>query len=68
MRSEFLYQDLEKGVFYLINKQTGDKQEAHKDGSLLKKFKVNVTGRDYKVRKSIEQQFSLPKGHILNRR
>ena len=50
MRSEFLYQDLEKGVFYLINKQTGHKQQAHKDGSLLKSFKVDVTGKDYKLR------------------
>jgi len=67
MRSDFLYQDLEKGVFYLVNKHTGQKQQAHKDGSLLKTFKADVTGQDYKVRKSIEPKFALPKTLILNR-
>ena len=67
MRSDFLYQDLEKGVFYLVNKHTGHKQQAHKDGSPLKTFKADITGHDYKVRKSIETQFSLPKTLIINK-
>lgn len=67
MRSDFLYQDLEKGVFYLVNKHTGHKQPAHKDGSPLKTFKADITGQDYKVRKSIETKFSLPKTLILNK-
>ena len=53
--SSSIYHDLDKNKYYRINKQTGEVQRSHKDGSLLKSFKVDITGSDYKIRKAVEE-------------
>ena len=52
--SATIYHDLEKNIYYRINKDNGQISRAHKNGSLLKTFKMNITGSDYKMRKSID--------------
>lgn len=49
-----IYHDLEKNRYYRINKDTGEVSLAHKDGSLPRVFKPDVTGNHYKIRNTLE--------------
>jgi hypothetical protein len=43
--------DLERNSFYKINKDTGQSFFTYKNGDPLKKFKPDITGIDYHLRK-----------------
>ena len=45
--------DLERNVYYKIDKTTGIVHRAHKNGKDFKYFKVDVTGNDYKNRRNV---------------
>lgn len=47
----FLYHDLDKDIYYKIDKRTGREVRAHKNGMTLQAFKPEVSGIDYRLRR-----------------
>lgn len=46
-----VYHDLQKDLYYKVDKLTGKEQRAYKNGMTLRSFKYDVSGNDYKKRR-----------------